>query len=385
MARVYPLEGDPDWVVKITSDPTDAALMAEAQFAGPLRDTPGIPKVASVFDLGPSPVRPDKFPGHVYAVVVERMQPLSHADKLKVRALSNQYERGWYAYPETVAELLKKAAPGSVEEAWLRGVAFVQAMGFRPTDLHANNIMQRKDGSFAFSDFGLSGVEGRIGSRDIPALGDFAPKKKAKRPRTKAKEKRKTDDLYEELVAAGFDAPAGEQTRPMTKVRRNPTTLAEKAASVQTRYDNALARMAAKPALREDEDYVEFVADLKRQLDTLNALLRVQAEREERALLDDTDARRHAEAFIRILGEVGGPKQLRVWQKKGVGTRIYFPGELGYVTVGRDGSVWSMGPGGQTLAVTALYPAWRRAYNQANRLHAQAREEAFALAHPEED
>lgn len=162
-------------------------------------------------------------------------------------------------------------------------------------------------------------------------------------------------------------------------------TLAEKAASVQTRYDNALARMAAKPALREDEDYVEFIADIKRQLDTLNALLRVQAEREERALLDDSDARMHAEAFIRILAEVGGPKQLRVWQKKGVGTRIYFPGELGYVSVGRDGSVWSMGPGGQTLAMTALYPAWRRAYNQANRLHAQAREEAFALAHPEED
>ena len=186
MARVYALADDPNWVVKITTDPTDAALMAEAQFAGSLRGTPGIPKVASVFDLGPSPVRPDVFPGHIYAIVVERMTPLASSDKLKVRVLANQYERGWYAYPETVAELLKKAAPGSVEEAWLRGVAFVQAMGFRPTDFHANNIMQRKDGSFAFSDFGVSGVEGRIGSRDIPALGDFASKKKAKRPRTKA-------------------------------------------------------------------------------------------------------------------------------------------------------------------------------------------------------
>jgi hypothetical protein len=183
MARVYALDGDPDWVVKITSDPTDAALLAEAQFAGPYAGTPGIPKVASVFDLGPSPVRPDIFPGHIYAIVVERLIPLSQTDKLKVRALAKKYERGWLADPATVAELLETAAPGSVEEAWLRGVAFVYAMGFRPTDLHADNIMQRKDGSYAFSDFGVSGVEGRTASRDIPSLNGSSP---TQRRRTKA-------------------------------------------------------------------------------------------------------------------------------------------------------------------------------------------------------
>ena len=388
MARVYALADDPDWVVKITTDPTDAALMAEAQFAGSLRGTPGIPRVASVFDLGPSPVRPDKFPGHVYAIVVERMTPLSSADKLMVRALANKYQRGWIADPATVAERLKKAASGSVEEAWLRGVAFVYAMGFRPTDLHANNIMRRKDGSFAFSDFGVSGVEGRTGSRDIPALGDAASKKKAKSlrarsaaeaKRRKAAERKETDDLYAELEAAGFgpvvealkEASASKATRPMTKVRRNPTTLAENVASLQTRYDNALARMAAKPALREDEDYVEFVEDIRRKLEAAKRLVVANEQSVADRLSAPEKARNHAERFIHLLEEAGGPKHLRVWQRDNVGTRIYFPGDFGFVSVGADGSIKTTLRGKQSLAVTSLYPAWRRAFNAALRRHGE--------------
>ena len=386
MARVYALADDPDWVVKITTDPTDAALMAEAQFAGSLRGTPGIPKVASVFDLGPSPVRPDKFPGHIYAIVVERMTPLASPDKLKVRALSNQYERGWYAYPETVAELLEKAAPGSVEEAWLRGVAFVQAMGFRPTDLHANNIMQRKDGSFAFSDFGVSGVEGRTASRDIPALGDAASKKKAKSlrarsaadvKRRKAAEKKETDALYAELADLGFgpvvdalkEASASEATRPIPKKRKNPTPFDERRADLQTQYDTALARMERKPALREDEDYVEFVEDIRRKLMAVTRLAESHAQNEAVRVAAPAKALAHAERFVALLEEEGGPKHLRVWQKDAVGTRIYFPGDLGFVSVGASGSVSTMLRGKQTLAVTALYPAWRRAFNVALRRH----------------
>jgi hypothetical protein len=220
MARVYALAGDPDWVVKVTSDPTDAALMAEAQFAGPFAGTPGIPKVASVFDLGPHPTNPTWFPGHTYAVVIERLYPLYRVDKLAARALSEKFQRGWLASPEEAQKALKKAKPGSVEEAWLRGVLFVYAMGFRPTDLHADNIMQRQDGSYAFCDFGVSGVEGRTASRDIPSLAPSAAKRRAAASRVKAEQKRKTDELYAELVAAGFsDAPA-EVTRPIPK-RKN--------------------------------------------------------------------------------------------------------------------------------------------------------------------
>lgn len=390
MARVYALADDPDWVVKITTDPTDAALMSEAQFAGTLRGTSGIPKVASVFDLGPSPVRPDKFPGHIYAIVVERMTPLPSADKLKVRALAGRYERGWLADPATVAERLQKAAPGSVEEAWLRGVAFVYAMGFRPTDLHANNIMQRKDGSFAFSDFGVSGVEGRTASRDIPALEDAASKKKAKQlrarsaaeaKRRKAAEKKEADALYEDLVALGFspivealrEASKGEATRPVPKKRKNPTPFAfdERMADLQMQYDNALARMARKPALREDEDYVEFVEDIRRKLDALKRMAEHHAHAEADRLAAPARARDHAERFVQMLEEAGGPKHLRVWQKDAVGTRIYFPGDLGFVSVGADGSINTTQRGRQTLTVTSLYPAWRRAFNAALQRHAR--------------
>ena len=201
MARVYALDGDPHWVVKITSDPTDAALMAEAQFAGPFAGTPGIPKVASVFDLGPTPVRPDKFPGPLFAIVVERLMPLTQQDKLKVRALAKTYQRGWLADPAVVRDMLKKVAKGSVEEAWLRGVLFVYAMGFRPTDLHANNIMRRDDGTYAFSDFGVSGAEGRTASRDIPSLDGPAPKKKVRRTTRKAAPAASEATISRDLVA----------------------------------------------------------------------------------------------------------------------------------------------------------------------------------------
>lgn len=354
MARVYPLVGDPDWVVKITTDPTDAALMAEAQFAGSLRGTPGIPKVASVFDLGPSPVRPDKFPGHIYAIVVERMKPLDRHDTLEARALAAKYQRGWLADPATVAKRLEGAFTGSVEEAWLRGVAFVYAMGFRPTDLHAANIMERRDGSYAFSDFGVSGVQGRTASRDIPSLDGSSL---TQRPRTKAPKRTPSP-------------AAGIATRP---VKRNPMTLAENVALLQTQYDKALARMERTPALREDEDYVEFVEDIRRKLEASKRFTRETTDQ-----TDGDEAQMHAEAFVRILVEVGGPTQLRVWQREGVGTRIYFPSELGYLSVSRDGTVRDIERGRQTLAVTGLYPAWRRAYREALRLYTQARAEALA-------
>jgi len=216
MARVYALAGDPDWVVKVTSDPTDAALMAEAQFAGPFAGTPGIPKVASVFDLGPHPTNPTWFPGHTYAVVIERLSPLDRVDKLAARALSKKFRRGWLASPEEAQKALKKAKPGSVEEAWLRGVLFIYAMGFRPTDLHADNIMQRGDGTYAFSDFGVSGVEGRTASRDIPALTAPAPRKK----RVRKPAQRMTPP------------PGGIATRPMPK-RKNPDLRASVTANLR--------------------------------------------------------------------------------------------------------------------------------------------------------
>lgn len=152
-------------------------------------------------------------------------------------------------------------------------------------------------------------------------------------------------------------------------------TAAEAVDRLQTRYDNALARMESKPVLRDDEDYVEFVEDIRRQLEAAKRLVRPSTQKS-----DSATTRMHAEAFVRILAEVGGPKQAQVWQREGVGTRVYFPSDLGYVTVGRDGAVRDNSRGKQTLAVTALYPAWRRAYREALLLHTQARAEALTVS-----
>jgi hypothetical protein len=150
-------------------------------------------------------------------------------------------------------------------------------------------------------------------------------------------------------------------------------SLAENVALLQTQYDKALARMERTPALREDEDYVEFVEDIRRKLEASKRFTRKTTDQ-----TDGDEAQMHAEAFVRILVEVGGPTQLRVWQREGVGTRIYFPSELGYLSVSRDGTVRDIERGRQTLAVTGLYPAWRRAYREALRLYTQARAEALA-------
>ena len=56
--------------------------------------------------------------------------------------------------------------------AYLNAVRILRALGFRPSDLHASNLMRRRDGSFAVSDFGLS-LWDRFGSptsRDIRRL-----------------------------------------------------------------------------------------------------------------------------------------------------------------------------------------------------------------------
>ena len=53
--------------------------------------------------------------------------------------------------PETSRALA--ATMGVKGDEWDR---ILRALGFRPSDLHASNLMRRLDGSFAVSDFGLS-------------------------------------------------------------------------------------------------------------------------------------------------------------------------------------------------------------------------------------
>lgn len=77
----------------------------------------------------------------------------------------------------------------------------------------------------------------------------------------------------------------------------------------------------------------------------------------------------HAVALIEALQETPGAPQARLWTK--AGARVYFPGDLGYLLVGHDGSLQgdAVLPGrrGQSLTfhLHAMPPAQRIAYRQA--------------------
>lgn len=150
-AAVYPMRDDPNVVVKITNDPTDAAVMAEMAFV-PIQ--PGVPKVYGVYDLGEAPDA--RAGGNIYAILIERLFPLTDQQHHAIKYLSVDVERGWYS--EEVDDLWEdfKESPASVGYAYLNAVRILRALGFRPSDLHASNLMRRLDGSFAVSDFGLS-------------------------------------------------------------------------------------------------------------------------------------------------------------------------------------------------------------------------------------
>jgi len=77
----------------------------------------------------------------------------------------------------------------------------------------------------------------------------------------------------------------------------------------------------------------------------------------------------HAGALISALRETQGAPPGKLWAKASV--RVYFPGDLGYLTVGRDGTLQGAvaitGRRGQSITfdVHALHRGARRAYQQA--------------------
>ena len=80
----------------------------------------------------------------------------------------------------------------------------------------------------------------------------------------------------------------------------------------------------------------------------------------------------HAAAFVEALNETPGAPRARLWAKADrADVRVYFAGDLGYVSVGWDGSISgaSIVPGRRSQSLTfspdSLYPAQRRAYRQA--------------------
>ena len=172
-ASVYEVVDDPRWAMKITADATDAAVMAELQFAP--RDAqgrlpPGIPEVAGVYDLG----------NGLYGILVEYLLPLSRSEAADVADTMFTSQFGWYY--EIVEARYNALSPSNPLRAVLNAILVVYALGFRMSDISDNNVMKRENGDFVVSDFGYAGVEldKRRHSRDIPTLRN--PRRAAPHP-----------------------------------------------------------------------------------------------------------------------------------------------------------------------------------------------------------
>lgn len=71
------------------------------------------------------------------------------------------------------------------------------------------------------------------------------------------------------------------------------------------------------------------------------------------------DARAHALRLAELLRELGGPR-VNVWSREGVGTRLYFPGEAGFLSIGEDGTVRDRERGKLVFMESAIYPEQRK-------------------------
>lgn len=154
-ASVYELKGHPERVVKVTNDPTDAAVMAEAMHAPHVQ---GLPRVYEVHQT----------PAKSYVVVMERLFPLSPGEKADVSNIVSEYERGWSIAQGWVP---RTKTTSGFEKAFVEALTYLRRLGFYFSDLHANNVMKREDGSYVISDLGMASVAvNKRGSRDVPLI-----------------------------------------------------------------------------------------------------------------------------------------------------------------------------------------------------------------------
>jgi 8-oxo-dGTP pyrophosphatase MutT (NUDIX family) len=174
MGTVFALEEYPEYVAKLTYDPTDAALMAEmAQIERKTREEgkpmpAGLPRVVTIATLGT-----ESDPLGLFLVIVERLVPLDAEQKRRVHQIAR--DTGWGQDADTGAgdELWRywqrqKKAP---EYAFLNAARTVHDLGFVPYDLDAPNMMQRaSDGTVVVSDFGYSAPKAKTQARSIARL-----------------------------------------------------------------------------------------------------------------------------------------------------------------------------------------------------------------------
>ena len=145
-------------------------------------------------------------------------------------------------------------------------------------------------------------------------------------------------------------------------VRRGSTSRLDDLRAAVVEEQERLARLQGKPGafnakLRERAE--ARLADLRAQLERVEVRERMARSHDD----DFEEAMAHAERLAQLVREQpGAPRAVRAWGKPGIGARVYFPGDLGFVSVGWDGSVSTTSRGRQIFDPGALYPSWRRAW-----------------------
>ena len=79
---------------------------------------------------------------------------------------------------------------------------------------------------------------------------------------------------------------------------------------------------------------------------------------------DLAEAEAYAVRFAAEVARHGGPT-VRLWTKPGIGVRMYFPLDTGFLTMSRGGDIGVRDRGKQSLAMTALPATWRKALAKA--------------------
>jgi hypothetical protein len=173
------------------------------------------------------------------------------------------------------------------------------------------------------------------------------------------------------LAAVAAHAAAGAARRRGSAARLTSHQLAEATLEDLRELRDASVRRLRSYEERlegeDDEDVIEFLSmKINRESREMMSLTHEIDRREGPAR-----AKAYAERFIQILAAEKGPSRLNVWQREGVGTRIYFPAKLGYLSVYPNGELSEFSGSQQTLAVSGLYKSWRAAYKRAKKRYYQ--------------
>lgn len=127
-AAIYPIQNRPEWVLKITGDPSDAVALSVISDA--LAPPPGLPRVLLVF----------AFPGgRLFGAVVERLTPLPRGEDTDVTLALHGSVRG-----------------GVRGERLVEGLDWLRERGIVCHDAYGDNVMVNREGQWVPSDLGAS-------------------------------------------------------------------------------------------------------------------------------------------------------------------------------------------------------------------------------------